>query len=275
MLGKYLDNLRKRGALIHNITNYVTVNDIANALLAINASPIMADSEKEVEDIVSISDGLTINIGTLNDRTVNAMIKAGKKASDLGKIIVLDPVGAGASKFRTETAEKLIEEIDFDIIRGNISEIKTLYKGEGKTKGVDADISEKITEENLEDIVSFAKELSKKLKTIIVITGKIDIIADDKYAYLVRNGNPNMSSITGTGCILSSIINAFVSANTEEKDRLKVVTAAVVAMGIAGEIGYKNLLENEGNSTYRNRLIDALYNMNGSVLDEYANYENF
>ena len=149
MLKEYLKNVRDSHPLIHNITNYVTVNDVANILLACGASPIMADELEEAEEITSICNGLNINIGTLNSRTIPAMLAAGKKAEELGHALLLDPVGAGASRLRTDTALKLMENIQFDIIRGNISEIKTLAKHGGHTKGVDADASDEVREDNL------------------------------------------------------------------------------------------------------------------------------
>ena len=143
--------------LVHNITNYVTVMMYANVLLACGGSPIMSDEPMDVEDITSICGGLNINIGTLNQRSIEGMFLAGRKANELGHIVLLDPVGAGASALRTNTALKLMEEICFDVIRGNISEIKTLAKGSGTTKGVDADVADAVTEENLDEAVAFAK----------------------------------------------------------------------------------------------------------------------
>ena len=178
MFKELLENVRQSMPLIHNITNYVTVNDCANILLACGGSPIMADDIGEVEEITSICGGLNINIGTLNGRTIPAMLAAGKKANELGHPVVLDPVGAGASNLRTGTALKLLEEIRFTVIRGNISEIKTLALGSGSTKGVDADVADSVTEENLDQAVAFAKDFSKKTGAVIAITGAIDIVAD-------------------------------------------------------------------------------------------------
>ena len=151
-----LERVRSTTPLIHNITNYVTVNDVANALLACGASPIMADDAEEAEDITAICGGLNINIGTLNQRTIPAMLLAGKRAAELGHPTVLDPVGAGASPLRTGTAARLMEEIPFTVIRGNISEIKTLARGAGTTRGVDADVADAVTEDNLAQAVAFA-----------------------------------------------------------------------------------------------------------------------
>ena len=145
MLKERFDHLRADGALVHNITNYVTVNDVANVLLACGGSPIMADDIDDAPEITAICGGLAINIGTLNKNTIPSMFAAGKKANELGHKVLLDPVGAGASTIRTQTAYKLMDEIHFDAIRGNISEIKTLATGEGTTKGVDADVADAVT----------------------------------------------------------------------------------------------------------------------------------
>lgn len=271
MLHKMLENVRKTCPLIHNITNYVTVNDCANMVLACGASPIMADDKDEVEDITAVCAGLNINIGTLNSRTVASMLLAGKRANQLRHPVVLDPVGAGASKLRTETAMRLVNEIRFSVIRGNISEIKTLASGSGTTKGVDADVADSVTEETLEDVVAFAKTFAEKTGAVIAITGAIDIVADGKKAYCIRNGHPMMSSVTGTGCQLSAMTAAFVTANPLHP--LEAAAAAVSAMGLAGEIAHGRLSEQDGSATYRNYIIDAVYNMTPEVLEKGANYE--
>ena len=271
MLGICLENVRKKTPIVHNITNYVTVNDVANALLACGGSPIMSDEPEDVRDITSICGGLNINIGTLNQRSIESMFIAGVKANELGHVVLLDPVGAGASKLRTETAIRLMDTIKFSVIRGNVSEIKTLALGSGTTKGVDADVADTVTEENLEDMVVFAKDFSKKTNAIIVITGAIDLVADSEKCYVIRNGRPEMSKITGTGCQLSGIATAFASANPD--DKTKAIAAAVCMMGLAGEIGVANLKPDEGNSTLRNRIIDAIYNMDADILNKGAKYE--
>ena len=265
------ENVRKGCPLIHNITNYVTVNDCANIVLACGASPIMADDKDEVAEITTICSGLNINIGTLNSRTIDSMLIAGKKANELGHPVVLDPVGAGASKLRTDTAMKLLEEVKFTVIRGNISEIKTLASGNGSTKGVDADVADKVTEENLDEVVAFAKAFARKTGAVIAITGAIDIVADAKKAYCIYNGEPMMSSITGTGCQLSAMTAVFVTADRENP--LEATAAAVSAMGLAGEIAYKRLSEADGNSTYRNYIIDAIYRMIPEELEKGAKYD--
>ena len=265
------DAVRATVPLVHNITNYVTVNDVANILLACGGSPIMSDEPEDVEDITSICGGLNINIGTLNQRSIEAMFVAGRKANELGHVVLLDPVGAGASKLRTKTATDLMDQLHFDVIRGNISEIKTLALGSGTTKGVDADVADAVTEENLDTMVTFAKDFAAKAGCIVAITGAIDLVADSKTCYVIRNGRPEMGKITGTGCQLSGMMTAFVTANPQRK--LEAAAAAVCAMGLAGEIGYANLQPGEGNSTYRNRIIDAIYHMDSQTLKQGAKYE--
>lgn len=271
MLGYYLENVRSRVPLVHNITNYVTVNDVANILLACGGSPIMSDEPEDVEDITAICGGLNINIGTLNKRSIKAMFAAGKRANELGHVLLLDPVGAGASGLRTNTAVRLMEELRFDVIRGNISEIKTLALGSGTTKGVDADVADAVTEDCLDGAVEFVKEFAKKAECIAAVTGAIDLVSDGAGCYIIRNGRAEMGKITGTGCQLSGMMTAFVTANPDNK--LEAAASAVCAMGLAGEIGMSHMKESDGNSTYRNRIIDAIYNMNGRILDEGANYE--
>lgn len=271
MIKECLENVRKNVPLVHNITNYVTVNDVANVILACGGSPIMSDDEGDVEDITSICGGLNINIGTLNKNTIPSMYLAGKKANELGHVLLLDPVGAGASKLRTDTAVGLMKEIRFDVIRGNISEIKTLAYGSGSTKGVDADVADAVTEDTLDNAVTFVKKLSAETGSIIAVTGAIDLVADGEKCYVIRNGRSEMGKITGTGCQLSGMMTAYVVANQDNK--LEAAAAAVMVMGLAGEIGYSHLHEFEGNSTYRNRIIDAIYNMDGETLEQGAKFE--
>ncbi len=318
MLKERFDRLREGGALVHNITNYVTVNDVANILLAAGASPIMSDDIEDAPEITAICGGLNINIGTLNQRTVPAMFASGKKARELGHPVLLDPVGAGASSLRTQTAVRLMKEVGFTAVRGNISEIKTLATGSGTTRGVDADVADAVTEENLDKAVEFVKafaedcgsivavtgaidlgsgttrgvdadvadavteeNLDKAVEfvkafaedcgSIVAVTGAIDLVTDGKICYIIRNGRKEMGQITGTGCQLSALMTAFLTVNRDEP--LEAAAAAVCAMGLAGEIGWKNMLPGDGNSTYRNRIIDAIYNMDGKQLEEGAKIE--
>lgn len=271
VLKTMLENVRAKSPLVHNITNYVTVNDVANVLLAAGGSPIMSDDADDVEDITSICGGLNINIGTLNKNTIPSMFLAGKKANALGHIVLLDPVGAGASRLRTDTANRLMREVRFDAVRGNISEIKTLCTGSGTTKGVDADAVDAVTEANLDDGVALVKAFAKQTGCIIAVTGAIDLVSDGERCWCIRNGRAEMSRITGTGCQLSALMTAFLVANPDRK--LDAAAAAVCMMGLAGEIGWANMQSGDGNSTYRNRIIDAIFNMTGDALEEGAKYE--
>ena len=271
VLKTMLENVRAKTPLVHNITNYVTVNDVANVLLAAGGSPIMSDDADDVEDITSICGGLNINIGTLNKNTIPSMFLAGRKANELGHIVLLDPVGAGASRLRTDTANRLMREVRFDAVRGNISEIKTLCTGSGTTKGVDADVVDAVTEANLDDGVALVKAFAKQTGCIIAVTGAIDLVSDGERCWCIRNGRPEMSRITGTGCQLSALTTAFLVANPDHK--LDAAAAAVCMMGLAGEIAWANMQPGDGNSTYRSRIIDAIFNMTGDALEEGAKYE--
>lgn len=271
MFKERFERVRELQPLIHNITNYVTVNDCANILLACGASPIMADDIGEVEEITAICAGLNINIGTLNQRTIPAMIAAGKKANELGHPVLLDPVGVGASSLRTSTAFTLMKEVHFSVIRGNISEIKTLALGNGTTKGVDADVSDAVTEDNLQEEIRFAKEFARKTNTVVAVTGAIDIVANAEKAYCIYNGHPMVRSITGSGCQLSALTTAFITANRE--DMLEATAAAVCTMGVCGELAHKRLTDLDGNASYRNYIIDAVCHLDGDTLEHYAKYQ--
>ena len=271
MLKEYLENVREKAPLVHNITNYVTVNDCANILLACGGSPIMADDPEDAKEIQGICGGLNLNIGTLNQRTIPAMFAAGKTANSCGHPVLLDPVGAGASSLRTRTALELMEKVRLTAIRGNISEIKTLALGSGTTKGVDADLTDAVTDETIQQTAAFAKEFSAKTGSIIVITGAIDLIADSSSVYAVRNGHPMMSRITGSGCMLSAMTTAYLTANPDHP--LEACLTAVCAMGICGERAFARLSGHEGNATFRNYLIDEVCHLDGDSLEQEANYE--
>lgn len=271
MLGKWLDVVREKNPLIWNITNYVTVNDVANALLAVGASPIMSDEKDEAEEMAALVSGVNVNIGTLNRASIACMTVAAEKAAALGRVLLLDPVGAGATSLRTQTARSLLERAPFSVVRGNMSEIKTLAGGTGSTKGVDADIADSVGDENLDRCVSFAKEFARSRGCVVAITGAIDLVSDGTLCFVIRNGRPEMSRVTGTGCQLSGIATAF--ACVSDGSILESVAAAVCAMGLAGEIAADSLRPGDGNATYRTKIIDALYTMTGERLDKGANYE--
>lgn len=271
MLGDCLDHVRAKAPLIHCITNYVTVNDVANMLLACGGSPVMSDDVEEVEEVTALAAGLCLNIGTLNRRTVPSMFAAGRRANTLGHPVVLDPVGAGSSALRTRTARELAQILRPAVIRCNISEIKALTAGLETTRGVDAAPADAVTEDSLAAGVSFVKSAAVRLGAVAAVTGAIDLVSDGETCYVIRNGRPEMGRITGTGCQLSALTAAFLAANPGRS--LEAAAAAAAAMGLAGEIGWANMAPADGNATYRNRIIDAIFHMDGQALDKGANYE--
>lgn len=269
-----LQELRGKKPLVHCITNYVTVNDCANALLAIGGSPVMADDIAEAADIATISNSLVINIGTLNERTIGSMFAAGKAAAKLGKPVILDPVGAGASRFRTDTALALMAEIPFAVIRGNISEIKTLHAGNGHTRGVDAGETDTVVKHDdacgslppaAREAIDVATALARRTGAVVAVTGAVDIVSDGTRSYAVYNGHPMMSRITGSGCMLSAVTGAFCGASP---DRIhQAVAAALCAMGLAGEMASGRFRDGqEGTGSFRTGLIDALSLMTAESL---------
>jgi hydroxyethylthiazole kinase len=263
-----LENVRTSSPLIHNITNYVTVNDCANVLLACGASPVMADEPEEAADITSACDGLVINIGTLHKSSIAAMLAAGKRANELGRPVLLDPVGVGASRLRTETAEGLLGQLRFAAVRGNISEIKALALRTGGARGVDADAADLLDEGGIGAAAELARGFSETYGAITVVTGATDIVASPEGTYIIKNGHKLMSEITGSGCMLSCLTAAFIAANPG--NALAAATAAVCAMGLAGERAAARLGGGEGNATFRNYLIDEIYRMDAEVLDSGA-----
>lgn len=267
MFEKEMQRVIDTTPLVHCITNYVTVNDCANAILAVKGSPIMADDEDEVEEITSICQALVINIGTLNKRTIAAMVKTGKRANALGHPVILDPVGAGASSLRTETTFQLLKEVKFSIIRGNISEIKTLFAGTGTTKGVDADEKDAVTTDILDDCISIVKELSHQTGAVIAISGAVDIVVHKNEAYALYNGCQEMANITGSGCMLTAIMGAYAGANPDHL--LEAATCASAVMGYAGELAKARVLQEQlGTGSFRTYLIDYLSRMDVETLRE-------
>lgn len=264
-------NVRESCPLVHNITNYVTVNDCANALLACGASPIMSDDISDVVDITSICGGLVLNIGTLNARTVESMVAAGKRSAELGHPIVLDPVGAGASAMRTETAGRLLDELPVAIVRGNMSEVKALAGSSSSTRGVDVCPEDAVTEENIGQAASFARDFASKTGCVVAITGVIDIVADQERSFAVRNGSELQGRITGAGCMLSSIAGAYAVANPDKP--LEAALAAVCLAGVAGEIAESRMGALDGNGSYRTYLLDALFNVSPEELARTASVE--
>ncbi len=273
MFSEIIKNVKNNTPLVHNITNYVTVNDCANILLACGGSPIMADDIDEVEEITSICSALVINIGTLNSRTVESMLMAGKKANELNIPVILDPVGAGASRLRTDTTFRLLEEVKFAVVRGNMSEIKTVGRADtGVTRGVDASVADSITEENIHEAIKYISSLSEKLSAVVAVTGAIDIVSDGTKSYVIRNGHPIMSKISGTGCMLTSVIGAYCGANKD--NIINAAAAAVCAMGLSGELAYERMKRNDdGTSLLRSYLIDFMSKIDAEMLKEGARVE--
>ncbi|MCQ2976590.1 MAG: hydroxyethylthiazole kinase [archaeon] len=261
-----LKNLKTKNPLTHCITNAVTVNDCANAVLAIGGSPIMAYNEEEVEEIVNIASSLVINIGNPSKDEVKSIKKACQHASKINKPILFDPVGVGISKLRNDLSIDLIKNSNITVIRGNMSEIKAIAKlikpeilesnSSSSGKGVDVAESDIITKDNLKVNGLIVKKLAEELNTIIITSGPIDIISDGDKLYAVENGDDIMPLITGSGCMLSAIIGAYIGAN----EPLVGGIIASLHMTIAGENAAKYVRENNlGTGTFRQRLIDNLY----------------
>lgn len=251
-----LRNLRRAAPLTHCITNYVTANDCANVLLAFGASPIMADAPEEVEEIVALSAGLVVNLGTFNRSTVDAAVAVGRRANELGIPAVLDPVGVGASTFRTETARRLLNEIRFDAIRGNVSEIAALAFGTGSTRGVDAAVSDAVSESNRRAVAERLREFAAAFRTTVVASGALDLVVDAERFATVRNGSPWAARITGAGCMSTAVLGACVAANRERI--WEAAVAATAAFGVCGEIAERRTVERGGGTaTFRTELIDA------------------
>lgn len=270
MLNEYLENVREKNPLIHNITNYVTVNDCANILLASGAAPLMADENKEIEEIVAISQGLNINIGTLNSRTSEAMLLAGKRANELGIPVELDPVGVGASSFRYEFVQQLLKEVKFTTIKGNFSEIKLMAQGVGTTRGVDATETDIVTKNNFDSLLNLSREFSRQTGAIVIMSGATDIVSNSSQSAAITNGVEMMSKITGTGCMLSALVTGFIAANKEAI--FDAAVSAVCLMGLAGEKAKEKVEKHSaGTSSFRTYLIDEI----GLIekLDEGAKYE--
>ena len=265
MFGEMFKNVYEKSPIVHCITNYVTVNDVANIILASGASPIMADDIGEVSDITSICNSLVINIGTLNSRTIESMMEAGKASNKLVHPIVLDPVGVGASKLRMETTLGLLDEVEFSVIKGNASEIKAIVNKTKTTSGVDVSLEDIIDENNIDKYIDIAKSLSKANSTVVAITGPIDIITNGEKTYLIRNGHGNMEKITGTGCMLSGLIGGYIGANPD--NILESTTVAIAAMGLCGELANHKVGEGGlGTGSLRTYLIDFMSNLDEETL---------
>lgn len=269
-----LKSIREKNALTHCITNSVTINDCANAVLAIGGSPFMAEDAEELEEVVTIADVLVINIGKLSKDQVEAMKISAKTANKTNTPIVLDPVGVGVTELRNRTTLDLINNYDMAAIRGNISEIKAIAKLVGvidennTAKGVDVNIDDIITEENLAANGELIKELASKLDTTILASGPIDILSDGETTIAIDNGDDMMPLITGSGCMLSSIVGSCVGGSAPLEGSL----VAILAMNIAGEKARAKVDEkDEGTGSFRAYLIDYLYKTDAETLVNESN----
>jgi hydroxyethylthiazole kinase len=260
VLGEALLRVRAEAPVVHNITNYVVMNNTANALLAIGASPVMAHSPVEVEEMVGIAGALVLNLGTLSDAWIDAMIMAGRAARRRGIPIVLDPVGAGATSYRTNTSHRLLSEVSPTILRGNASEIRALGWAEAATRGVD---SVHGTEESLDA----AKALSEKYGCVVSVSGEVDIIVSGSSVARVRNGLPIMTRVTGTGCTATALTAAFAAV---EPSPFVAATQTMVVLGVAGEIAAEH---GAGLGSYQVRLLDALSELAPDELERRARVE--
>lgn len=255
------ENIQKAAPVVHNISNYVTATDCANITLACGGAPTMADDPEEVAEVASACHASVINMGNTGGYFEESMLQTGLANNRIGHPLIFDPVGAGGSTRRNAVLEHLMEQLHFSIIRGNISEIKYLGSKHASAKGVDACKEDLASESNIQDIAAYAKSLSAKLDSIIAISGPIDVVADADTAYLIRNGHPLMSRVTGTGCMLSSVLGVFAAANPNHL--LEASAIAVSAYGYAGELAYQKILKIQGGTgSLRTFLVDYMSNMN-------------
>lgn len=271
MDGTVVEAVRETAPLIHCITNYVTANDVANLLLAIGARPVMADDPAEAAEITLAAQGLCLNLGTLHSTSVPAMYAAGAAAASRGIPLVLDPVGAGSSAFRTQTARELTRALRPAVLRCNPTELAALAGREGGGAGVDTAPADRITEANLGDSARRIAAQARELNTVVAVTGAVDLVTDGTVCYAVRNGRPEMGRVTGTGCQLSALLTAFLAVQPSKP--LEAALGAVCAMGLAGELAWERMALGDGNAAYRGRIIDAVYHLSGQALEKGANYE--
>lgn len=260
-VSQLLATVREANPLVHNITNTVVTNFTANGMLAMGASPVMAYAVEEVADMASIAGALVLNIGTLTSAVVDAMIIAGKSANAHGVPVILDPVGAGATAYRTETAKRILNEVKISVLRGNVSEIANVAGIQSATKGVDAGQVQG-------NRIELAVDTAQKLNTVVVITGKEDIVSDGKNTYIVRNGHPILTKVTGTGCLLTSVIGAFTAV---EKDFVKAAVAALTYYGVTAEFAAKKTVE-QGPGSFQIEFINQLSIVSENELNQHGNF---
>lgn len=265
-----INKVKEINPLVLHYTNEVTINDCANITLALGASPLMSYSNEEVEEVVSIASSVVINIGTMNSSRLDLFVKAGKAANKFNKPVILDPVGVFATKTRTDFTNKLLNEIKFDVVKGNVAEIKFIGGLDVRGQGVDSF-------DDGEDISEVIKKIAKKLGCIVVATGKSDFISDGNTVIKIFNGTSKLKSVTGTGCMTGSLIGSYLGAynNLEgrERDNFKKVEAVamgVLTMAVSGELADK---DNISIGTFKEELMNNVYEMNVDKLKEYGRIE--
>lgn len=247
------NKIKEKKPLVHHITNWVTIYDCANIVRVLGALPVMAHAKEEVQDMVGLAGALVLNIGTLTPQLVDAMIAAGKKANELGVVVVLDVVGAGATPLRTAKTKEILENVRVDIIKGNLGEVATVAGINAEVKGVESMGADATPKE-------VAKKLAKEYNATVVVTGKEDVVSNGNETFVVRNGHDMMGKIVGTGCMVASVIGAFAAV---EKEYAKAATAALVCFGIAGELAAN---ETAGPGSYKEKFYDEIFNLNADKI---------
>jgi hydroxyethylthiazole kinase len=253
--GATLRTLRERKPLVHQITNYVVMNETANATLALGALPVMAHAREEAEEMVALAGALVLNIGTLSPPWVEAMLAAGRAANERGTPVVLDPVGAGATAYRTETAKRILDEVDVTVLRGNAGEVATLVGVEAEVRGV-----ESIGVGG--DPADLAREAARSLAVVASVTGAVDHVSDGDAVLAVANGHELLATVTGTGCMSSAITGGFLAAKPD--DPLAAAAEALAAFGVAGEDAARDA---NGPGSFHVNLYDALAALDPAALD--------
>jgi hydroxyethylthiazole kinase len=259
--GADVRELRQRKPLIHQITNYVVMNETANATLALGALPVMAHAPEEVEEMASVAGALVLNIGTLSQPWIEAMLLAAKAANDAGAPVVLDPVGAGATTFRTETAKRILAEAAIAVVRGNAAEVATLAGREAQIRGVESIGA-------AESGAELARAAARELGLVAAVTGRVDHVSDGERSVAVANGHELLGTVSGTGCMATAVTGSFLAVAPDRP--LEAAAEALVAFGVAGEDAAG---EARGPGTFHAALYDALYNLDPKSLDERARVE--
>lgn len=261
-IAKVVEKVRESNPLVHNITNVVVTNFTANGLLALGASPVMAYAKEEVAEMASIAGALVLNMGTLRPEEVEAMLIAGKSANTHHVPVLFDPVGAGATSYRTEVARHIPSEVKLAMIRGNAAEIANVINEKWEIKGVDAGAGNG-------DVVGIAKQAADELDTVAVITGKEDVVTDGERTVIIRNGHPILTKVTGTGCLLTSVMGAFAAV---EKDYVKAAVAALTFYGVAAEIAASKTVE-QGPGSFQIEFLNQLANTTANDIAQYGNIQ--